>query len=152
MKKIKLLLCFIIFTSSVYGQQFLWSTSENTAPKYVPLENITSEVLNYFDHYQLYHDGAGYSKNNFLKVIEKYGDKTESWKNFKQMILKIETLTVFAIRSNTGEGSEILIICITKDNVNFVSFSNNYESGSQMIIHVESERKKFAKWFETLMN
>ena len=72
----------------------------------MPIEDIKSEVLSFFDHYKLYYDGTGYSKSNFLKIIEKYGDETESWKNFKQMILKIETLTIFAIRSNPGKGSK----------------------------------------------
>lgn len=152
MKKFGFLYCFIFFNSSVFGQQLLWSTSEDTALKHVPLENVRSEVLSFFDHYKLYYDGAGYSKSNFFRVIEKYDDESESWKNFKQIILKIESLTVFAIRSNSGKGSEVLVICVTKENVNFISFSNNYESGAQIIINTQREREKFANWFETLLN
>lgn len=150
MKKIRLLLCFIFFNSSVFGQQFLWSTVENTSSRYVPMENITDEVLSFYNHYQFYNDGAGYSKSNFIKSIEKYGDKSESWKNFKQSILKIDKLTVFAIRSNTGEGSIILVICVTKENVNFISFSNNMDSGSQVASGIDA--KEFANWFQTLLN
>jgi len=150
MKKIGILFCFILFNSSVFGQQFLWSTSENTSSKYVPIENITNEVLNFYNHYQFYNDGAGYSKSSFIKAIEKYGDNSENWKSFKQSILKIENLTVFAIRSNTGKGSVVLVICVTKENVNFVTFSNNMESGSQVASGIDE--KEFANWFQTLLN
>lgn len=150
MKKIGILFCFILFNSSVFGQQFLWSTTENTSSKYVPIENITNEVLNFYNHYQFYNDGAGYSKSNFINAIEKYGDNSEKWKSFKQGILKIESLTVFAIRSNTGKGSVVLVICVTKENVNFVSFSNNFESGSQFAGGIDE--KEFTNWFQTLLN
>ena len=151
MKKIKLLLCILIFSSIGYSQQLLWSTLDNSTSKYVPIENITSEVLEFYDHYDLYFDGAGYTKSSFLNSIEKYGDKSQNWKDFKQGILKIEKLTVFALRCNSGKGSVVLIICVTKDSVNFISFSNNYEFGSQVIIHDESEKEKFSKWFQTLL-
>lgn len=152
MKKIRILFFLVIFNTSVFGQQFLWSTSstEKSTLKYVPLENVIDEVLNFYKHYKYYNDGAGYSKNNFLKAIEKYGDNSENWKNFKQNILKIDNLTVFAIRGNNGEGSIVLVICITKENVNFVSFSNNIENGSQFADGIEKE--EFKNWFKTLMN
>ena len=151
MKKVRLLLFFVIIASTGYSQQFLWSTVENSSAKYVPIENVTNEVLEFFDHYQFYFDGAGYSKNSFLNAIEKYGDKSQSWKEFKQSILKIEKLTVFALRSNSGKGSVVLVMCVSKENVNFLSFSNNYESGSQTILPLESEKEKFSKWFQTLL-
>lgn len=151
MKKTILFLFFLLFSSTFFGQQFLWSTLEGTSTKHVRLENITEEVLKFYDHYDHYHDGAGYSKTNFLKTIESYGDNSEAWKNFKQMILKTETLTVFAMRSNTGKGSAVFVICVTKENVNFFIFSNNYEIASEPILHLDSEREKFTKWFQTLL-
>lgn len=151
MKKAILFIFFLLFNSTFFGQQFLWSTLENNSVKHVPLENITEEVLKFYDHYDQYHDGAGYSKINFLKTIEKYGDSSESWKNFKQMILKTETLTVFAMRSNTGKGSAVFVICVNKENVNYIIFSNTYEIASETIVHIDSEREKFTKWLQTLL-
>lgn len=150
MKKIQILFCFLFFNSIVFGQQILWTTIENTSSKYIAKENVANEVLNFYNHYQYYNDGSGYTKSNFLNAIEKYGDKSEKWNSFKQTILKIENLTVFAIRSNTGYGSIVLIICVTKDNVNFVSFSNNLERGSQMANGIDE--KEFSNWFQTLLN
>lgn len=150
MKKSQILLCFLFFNSFVFGQQTLWTTIENTSSKYVAKENVVNEVLSFYNHYQFYNDGSGYTKSNFLNVIEKYGDKSEKWNNFKQTILKIENLTVFAIRSNTGFGSIVLVICVTKENVNFVSFSNNWERGSQMANGIDEN--EFSNWFKTLLN
>ena len=59
-------------------------------------------------------------------------------------------MTVFAIRGNTGKGSVVLVICVTKENVNFVSFSNNYESNSEVAGGIDE--KEFANWFQTLLN
>ena len=150
MKKIQILFCFLFFNSIVFGQQILWTTIENTSSKYVAKENLTNEVLNFYNHYSFYNDGSGYTKSNFLNAIEKYGDKSDKWNSFKQSILKIENLTVFAIRSNTGYGSIVLVICVTKENVNFVSFSNNSERGSQLASGIDE--KEFSNWFQTLLN
>ena len=40
-------------TSSAFGQQYLWTTVKNdtSGVKYVPLSNVTKEVLTFFDHY-----------------------------------------------------------------------------------------------------
>jgi hypothetical protein len=150
MKKIQFLCCFLFLNSIAFGQQILWTTIENTSSKYVPIENITYEVLNFYNHYRFYNDGSGYTKSNFLNAIEKYGDKSDKWNNFKQTILKIENSTVFAIRSNTGYGSIVLVICVTKENVNFVSFSNSSERGSQLASG--NDEKEFSNWFQTLLN
>lgn len=150
MKKSQILLCFLFFNSFVFGQQILWTTIENSSSKYIAKENVANEVLSFYNHYQFYNDGSGYTKSNFLNAIEKYGDKSEKWNSFKQTIMKIENLTAFAIRSNTGYGSIVLVICVTKDNVNFVSFSNNYEEGSQMAKGIDEN--EFSNWFQTLLN
>ena len=150
MKKNQILFCFLFFNSIVFGQQILWTTIENTSSKYVAKENLTNEVLIFYNHYSFYNDGSGYTKSNFLNAIEKYGDKSDKWNSFKQSILKIENLTVFAIRSNTGYGSIVLVICVTKENVNFVSFSNNSEWGSQLASGIDE--KEFSNWFQTLLN
>ncbi|MBK9532192.1 MAG: hypothetical protein IPO42_10395 [Chitinophagaceae bacterium] len=73
MKKLKLLLYFVIMTSTGYSQQLLWSTVENSSSKYVSIENVTAEVLEFFDHYKFYFDGAGYSKSSFLMQLRNMG-------------------------------------------------------------------------------
>lgn len=150
MKIIGTLLCLLFCNSFAYGQQFLWSTSETAKSELVKIDDVSEEVLKFYDHYKFYFDGAGYSKGNFVKAIEKYGDKSPEWKSFKQSIINTEELTVFAIRGNSGKGSEVLVICVTKDNVNFITFSNIYDYNNSQIITTFG-RDKFAKWFETLL-
>jgi|SRR5688572_17195229 len=154
MKNIGFTFCFIILTSSAFGQQFLWSTVKDTVIKYVPLENVTNEVLEFYDHYEFYYDGAGYSKGGFFKMFEGTqaykNSNTPQWKDFKNKIDKINDLTVFAFRSNSGKGSVILVLCVTKENVNLISFSNTYEK-DPVLTH-SSDREKFAKWFKTLLD
>lgn len=154
MKNIGFIFCFIICTTSAFGQQFLWSTVKDTTIKYVSLENVTDEVLEFYDHYEFYYDGAGFSKEGFFKMFEgsqSYkNSNTSQWKDFKKKIDKINDLTVFAFRSNSGKGSVILVLCVTKENVNLITFSNTYEADSQLTY--STDREKFAKWFKTLLD
>lgn len=154
MKKLVLIFFFIVFTATAFGQQFLWTTLRDSATKYVPLENVTEKVLEFYDHYEFYYDGSGYSKDGFFKMFE--GSKsfknsnTSRWKVLKKKIYEIDSLTVIAFKSNLGQGSVILVMCISKENVNLISFSNNYEQDA--ILTYSTDREKFAKWFKTLLD
>ncbi|MDR2717543.1 MAG: hypothetical protein LBB89_05710 [Treponema sp.] len=145
MKKYVLLFVFLILTSSVFGQQFLWSTERDKAERYVPLNNVTREVLTFYDQYDLYYDFSGFSKDRFIKMFD-YG--FEDW----SFLYDIEKLTVFALRSNTGRGSIVLVMCISKDNVNTLIFTNTPELGRNWIMTYSSDRDKFSQWFKTIMN
>jgi hypothetical protein len=148
MKKYYFIICCLVFSTSSFGQQFLWSTANESAAKYVPLKDVSNEILKFYDYYDFYIDGAGYNKDTFFKLLGKYGGNTKSWNDFKNEIRKIEKLTVFAIRANSGKGSEILVIFITKDNVNILSFTNSFDSDVQ--IRYPHKRKEFEDWLETL--
>jgi hypothetical protein len=154
MKKNVLVFCFLIFTSSVFGQQFLWSTVNDTAFRHVPLDSVSNDVLVFYDHYQFYHDGAGFTKAGFVKFFEgsqSYKTLNNSqWKALKKTIYEISDISVFAFRVNSGQGSVILVMCVSKDNVNFISFSNNYENDS--VVTYSTKRENFASWFKTLLN
>lgn len=145
MKKIGLIIFIAVLTSSAFGQQFLWSTVKNdtASVKYVPINRVTNEVLSFYDHYDLYYDFAGFSKERFIDEMD-YGFDDWEWLN------DINDLTVFALRSNTGEGSVVLIMCISKNNINMIIFSNNVEGSFQLTL--ASDKDKFAKWFKTLLN
>ncbi len=153
MKKIGLTFCFGIFITTAFGQQFLWSTIKDTTSKYVPLDSVSSKVLEFYDHYEYYYDGAGYNKDGFVKSFEgsqSYkNSSTSGWKNFKKKIYEIKELAVFAIRVNSGHGSVVMVLCVSKENVNMIVFSNTYEKDAISIIPYE--REKFAKWFKTLL-
>ena len=149
MKNIGFVFCFVLSTSLVFGQQFLWSTNEDTDSEHVPIKSVTSVVLEFYDHYEYYYDGSGYSKDRFLDYIKKYGDNSEDWKSFKDKIYEVEDLTVNAFKGNLGRGSFVFITIISKKYVDFIYFSNAYESYT---IETDShERGKFKKWFRTLL-
>ena len=150
MKNFVFVFCLFFLSFSMNAQQFLWSTEKQADTQFVPLDSVPKEVLKFYDHYEFYYDGAGYSKQKFLETILVYGDKSESWKKFKNKILEIKKVTVFAIRDNLGRGSVILVVAISEKNVNMVKFSNSYEDAP--ILTIPFEREKFLKWFETLLN
>ena len=142
MKKNGLIICFLILTSSLFGQQFLWSTLKSNDEKYVSLNDVAKEVLNFYDQYKFYYDFSGFNKDRFIESFN-YGFDAWEW------IYKIEELTVFALRSNSGRGSVVIVMCISKDNVNTIVFSNTLES--DFIMTHESDREKFVRWFKTLL-
>jgi len=145
MKKIGFIIGFLILSSSVFGQQFLWSTVRDKAERYVPLNNVTREVLNFYDQYKFYYDFSGFTKQRFIEMFE-FG--FEDW----SFLYDIKDLTVFALRSNTGSGSIVLVMCISKDNVNTLIFTNTSELGMNWIMTHSSNRDKFSQWFKTIMN
>src|SRR5215469_7258656 len=76
MKKILFISIFSVLTFSVYGQQFLWSTVRGNDSKYVPLNNVTREVLEFYDQYRFYLDYSGFTKDRFIEMFD-YG--FEGW-------------------------------------------------------------------------
>lgn len=148
MKKIGLAILLLTLTSSVFGQQRLWTTENNnndkSGNKYVPLTSVTKEVLTFYDQYDFYFDLSGYSKERFIEEIN-YG--FDDW----SILNEIKDLTVFAYKSNTGRGSLIMVMCVSKDNVNLLLFSNDillHENPQQTGSY---EKDKFTKWFKTLL-
>ncbi len=150
MSKLILLFCLSILTQTLSAQQFLWTTAESTELKYIPIENVTSEVLNFYDFYDYYLDASGYSKSNFLKKLERYGESIENWKLLKKRIIEVEELTAFALKDNLGEGSVILIVLISKKGVDMVAFTNNFELN--VIDTSPYDKQKFERWFNSLLN
>jgi hypothetical protein len=142
-KKVILFVLFTILTVSAFGQQTLWSTLRGSNEKYVPLNNVAKEVLNFYDQYKFYYDFSGFNKDRFIEYFD-YGFDDWEW------LYEIENLTVFALRSNSGHGSVVLIMCISKENVNTIVFSNTLEQ--DFIMTYSSDRDKFTNWFKTLLN
>lgn len=156
MKKIGLIIFWVILASSVVGQQFLWSTSKDTTftwEEYISLDNVSDKILEFYDHYDFYYDGTGFSKEGFFEFFEDSQSykkaNTARWKALTKKINEINDLTVFAFKDNLGHGSVILVICIIRNNVNLISFSNTLEDDA--IITGDYGRKKFASWLKTLL-
>jgi hypothetical protein len=143
MKRALFFVFFLVLTVSAFGQQFLWSTVRGDDVKYVPLNNVTKEVLTFYDQYKFYYDYSGFNKDRFIESFE-YGFDDWEW------IYDIEKSTVFALRSNLGRGSVVLVMCISKNNINTIIFSNIIDD--DFVMTHSSNRDKFAKWFMTLLD
>jgi len=143
MKKAALFLFFLVLPASVFGQQTLWSTAQTNDVRYVPLNDVLNETLSFYDQYNYYYDYAGFTKDRF---IQKFPMGFDDWK----WLYDIKDLTVFALRSNMGHGSVVIVMCVNKNNVHAIIFSNN--GGRDCISTNEYYRKKFASWFKTLLN
>ena len=148
-KRIILVVLFLFLAETTFGQQNLWTTSkvrsDSTGIKYVPLENVTKEVITFYDQYDYYYDFSGYSKSRFIEEFN-YGFTDWSWIN------KISELTVYAMKSNTGNGSLVLVVCVSRTNLNLLIFSNDIALGVNPQYTGSYEKDKFAKWFKTLLN
>lgn len=149
MKLIGFALVLFTLTSSVFGQQSLWTTVKNdkdtSGTKYVTLTNVTKEVITFYDQYDYYFDLSGYSKKRFIEEIN-YGFNDWNW------LYDIKDLTVFALKSNLGRGSLIMVMCVSKDNVNLLLFSNDILLQGNPQTTGSYEKDKFVKWFKTLLN
>ena len=157
MRKFTFIIFLTLLTSSVFSQQFLWSTTKDTTFKfmrYVPVENVLSEVLQFYEQYKFYFDGSGYSKDGFIKNFENTqsfkSSSNSRWKELKKKIYEINDLTVFAFKDNLGHGSLILVVCVTKENVDMLSFSNNIERDAMRTS--EYGKEKFTNWFRTIIS
>lgn len=154
MKKFLFVLWVIVFStlksSDVFGQQFLWSSSkEITNEKFVPLDEVKEKVMEFYDTYDYYIDGSGYDIGSFLKVF-KLGTQIGEFK--KRMKEKNLNKLVLCLKNNTGKGSTISVLIIGQKNFDMVSFTNVVGVGVQTTYsNIERDRRKFEKWFDTLM-
>ena len=148
MKILGFIFFFSLLTLSSFGQQYLWSTVEQDTitEKYVPIENATNEILKFYDHYEKHYDFSGFSKKRILEKSN-YGFENLNWVN------QINELTVFALRSNMGKGSIVIVMFVSSKNINMIIFSNQIvEMDLNYLPNDEEGREKFETWLKTLMN
>ena len=163
MKKIIIttILYFVLgfFGSNVIGQQFLWTTGSkdifpNSETKVIPKEEVKNKLLDYYENYKFYFDYTGYSKEGFLKkyINSIGGNDKKKWDNFKNNINQINDLNITCIKGNLGSGSVIMVLIISKNDFDMIVFSNEPDKGFIMTYsEIESEKKKFIKFFNSLI-
>lgn len=146
----------VSLSSLTFGQQFLWSTTKDSTlnfMRHVPAEDVVNEVLKFYEQYEYYYDGSGFSKDGFFKTFEDNQSFKKSantkWNDLKKKIYAIKDLTVFAFKDNLGHGSIILVVCVSKNNVDILSFSNNYQPDA--LSTGEYDKEKFTKWLRTII-
>lgn len=147
MKKFGFFICFIILACSAFGQQFLWSTVKDADARYVTLNNVVKEVLNFYDQYKYYSDYTGFDKESFLDLFDEYSDDWEWIEDIKEMTVAAMRMS---IEVGTTRGSAVFVVCIGKDSVDVVLFSNLKDNDSNPTS--KSGRTKFQNWFKTILN
>lgn len=136
----------------------LWSTSinetfDNKELKHVPIENVTSEVLKFYDFYSWYYDGTGFSKDALIKSSSPSTGVVSSimsaQKDLKKLLFSLNVPTVFAVKGNDGKGSYVVVFYVNEHNIDIIAFSNNLlGQGSQS---TTSNIGKFRRWFNGLL-
>ncbi|GGE97844.1 hypothetical protein SAMN05443634_106174 [Chishuiella changwenlii] len=140
--------------STLFAQQLLWTTSEKSGEKYIPIKTVSDKVLDFHEHYKYYYDGSGFSKNSFIKSFEssssykKISDESV-WEELKEIVKTINTPTVVAFKDNLGNGSVVFVIFISKENVDMLTFSNNLEENA--ILTNSYKKEEFRKWFNSFL-
>ncbi len=140
---------FLTISSALYGQQNLWTTfkpaNDSIKTKVITMSDVPNEVLKIYDQYDYYFDLTGYTKKRFIEEMD-MGFNDWAWLN------EINDLSVFALKSNTGNGSYVLVLCVSKDYANMLIFSNNITQSNNPQLSYSTEREKFRNWVETLLN
>ena len=161
MKKLIFLLLVFISVNS-FGQQILWTTNknglfQNSEIKVVPKDKVLNKLLEYYENYENYLDGTGYTKDGFFREFEGNHSNFESdnnkWEDFKKSIYGVNELTISSIKNNSGSGSNILIMIVKKDNIDFISFSNQYSKGIINTYHgrMTDAKNRFVKFYNSLI-
>lgn len=159
----KLTFLFLIFVSiETFGQQFLWTTNKSglfqgSELKVIPVDKVQSKLMEYFESYDFYYDGTGYTKDGFFREFE--GDNrnlksdNKNWEYFKKSIYGTSELTISCVKSNLGSGSSILILIVKKDNIDVISFSNQLSRGSISTYNgrLDDQKTRFVKFYKSLI-
>ncbi|MDR0388124.1 MAG: hypothetical protein LBH57_08825 [Treponema sp.] len=168
---------FSIIAVAAFGQQFPWLIVRDGDTRHVPLNIVTREILVFCDQYDRYYDFTGFSKEKFIRgeglishgsaarllirsegfhtpedtqelapgfFIEKYG--------FGDRLNDIEDLTFFALRSNFGHGSVILVMCTSKNNANTIIFTSYMEPELGVNYSLTYDKNKFVNLIKALFS
>ena len=159
MKKLILLLLLFSISFISLGQQFLWTTNQNglfpnSEMKVISKEDVLDKLLDYYEMYNFYYDGSGFTKDGFFRMVQNsnsYQDINKmNWEKFKKGISEIQDLTITCMKSNEGSGgSDITILILSKNNFDMIRFSNQYESDGGVIYTLEKD--KFIKFYKSLI-
>lgn len=159
----KTILIILIFVSAKsFGQQFQWTTNKSglfqgSEIKVIPIDKVQNKLLEYFESYDNYYDGTGYTKDGFFREFEGNNSNIESdnknWDYFKKSIYNISELTISCVKTNLGSGSSILILIVKKDNIDVISFSNQLSRGAISTYNgkIDDKKTRFIKFYKSLI-
>lgn len=147
MKNYIFTIVFLAFTSSLFGQQLLWSSVEEAETKYVSIENTPNEVLSLYDYYDYYYDFTGFNKDAFM---ESFGQDSNNWDWVDDITEPIVIAIKIPLEQGLSRGSAVSVMYINKYNLDMIIFTNllidtSYNRTSSY------DRTKFIKWFENIL-
>jgi len=161
MKKYTLFILLFVSLNS-FGQQFLWTTNKNglypnSEMKVISKEDVLKKLLGYYETYRYYYDFTGYTRNGFFREVEssswfnEYDNK--NWGEFKKSVSEINELTITGIKYNSGDGSNITILIINKDNFELINFSNEIKMGGISTYNGKflDDKNRFIKFYRSLI-
>jgi hypothetical protein len=159
--KTYLSILFLFFSLNSFGQQFLWTTNKNglfpnSDMKVISNDEVVDKLKFYYETYDSYYDGTGFTKEGFFKMFETSNSfKTtnkNNWELFKKSITEINDLTISCIKYNEGKGSIIAILIVNKDNFDQIMFVNNpTEKGYILTLGLIVGFPKFEKFYNSLI-
>jgi len=156
MKKQHSVFLIFVLAAFTFGQQALWTTLENDELKCIPYNSVIEEVLEFYDLYEYYFDYTGYKSEKIMEIFFDYSNFEEEEYNLDNLNLEngIDENVAFACKIPKEGGSAIIVLCIDKNNFDMVVFSNVYDYGANNTYYGEREndRKRFQKWFKTLLD
>jgi hypothetical protein len=149
--RMSILICLFFLSFKIQGQQLLWTTSPNSSIKTISTDVALGKILEYYDYYDMYYDGTGYSKKGFLEQFE--GLKSyqnidkQNWEEIKNKLLNADELIISAVKVNEGIGSMIYIFFASKKNIDYIYFADTIGFGGNLT----TDKDRFKKWIKSIL-
>lgn len=121
----------LLFPFISFSQQHLWTTEmdgniKDSDLKTISKEEVVNEITNYYNIYQYYYDGSGFTTTSFKKKVGKYNINKNVSMEFEQS----NTPRAIAFKDNDGYGSFVTVLFFNKKNIDAIVFSNDNSLGS----------------------
>ncbi len=158
MKKVIYIVLFVVLglfkSSDVSGQQVLWTTiKQMNEYKYLPISDVKSKVVEFYDTYYYRQDQTGYDIDTFFKFLNKTIGKGVTNDRWRDKLKEIQTeKMVICMKTNNGSGSVISVIFLGEKSFDTINFSNTiFSEGGDINRQDEEFKRRFLKWYDSLM-
>jgi hypothetical protein len=141
-------------SSDVNGQQVLWTTiKEMNEYKYLPIGDVKSKVVEFYDTYYYRQDQTGYDIDTFFKFLNKTIGKGVTNDRWREKLKENQTeKMVICMKTNSGSGSVISVIFLGEKSFDTINFSNTlFVEGGDINRQDEEFKRRFLKWYDSLM-
>ena len=145
----RICLGFFLVMNVLNAQQLLWTTDKRYSSSVITNDAVFDEVMKFYDFYEMYFDGTGYTKTEFASMLRSNwifsGSNVANISKLELHLPQIKSPTYFAYKGNTGNGAIIYILCMDNESLDVIAFSNIPKSSPNLTS--ETNRDKFMNWF-----